>query len=97
MAEVDALLLDDADAQAADDDEAAMPVGPLVSRPGDVWRLGRHRLLQGDARRPESYAELMATGESARLVLTDVPFNVAIRGHVTSNPPTASLRWPQAR
>jgi DNA modification methylase len=86
MAEVDAILLEDEDAaNAEEDEEATTPTGPPVSRPSDVWRLGRHRLLQGDARDPASYALLMASGEFARLVLTDVPYNVRIGGHVTSS------------
>jgi DNA modification methylase len=49
-----------------------------VSRPGDLWVLGRHRLLQADARDPASYERLMLSGEQARLVLTDEPYNVSI-------------------
>ena len=55
-----------------------------VSRPGDLWLLGRHRLLQADARDPASYERLMLPGEQARLVLTDEPYNVPNVGHVTS-------------
>jgi hypothetical protein len=85
MAEVDALLIEDADAAGvAEAEEATTPTGPPVSRPGDVWRLGRHRLLQGDARDAVSYAQLLR-GEVARLVFTDVPYNVRIAGHVSSN------------
>ena len=65
-------------------EEAMTPTGPPVSRPGDVWRLGRRRLLQGDARDAVSYAQLLR-GEVARLVFTDVPYNVRIAGHVSSN------------
>ncbi len=82
MAEVDALLLEDEDAE---EPEEVIPAGPRVSRLGDVWQLGRHRLVQGDARAACSYEELMLPGEVARLVLTDVPYNVPIGGHVTSN------------
>ena len=83
-AEIDALLLDD-DSETDDDDAAdCQPDAVAVSRPGDLWVLGRHRLLQGDARDPESYARVMQPDELARVVLTDVPFNVPIAGHVTS-------------
>ena len=84
--EIDALLLEvvDEDAHGAEDEEAAFPTGPPVSRHRDIWVLGRHRLLQGDARDLAIYVLLMAPGERARMVFTDVPFNVAIRGHVTS-------------
>jgi DNA modification methylase len=83
LAEADALLLDEE--EDAEEAVEVIPAGPLVSRAGDVWQLGRHRLLQGDARGPESYVQLMLPGEVARLVLTDVPYNVPIGGHVTSN------------
>lgn len=53
-----------------------------VSRMGDLWTLGRHRLICGDARNPEDYAKLLQ-GESADLIFTDPPYNVAIDGHVS--------------
>lgn len=53
-----------------------------VSRLGDVWVLGRHRLVCGDARDPGAYAALMSD-EKARMVFADVPFNVKVSGHVT--------------
>ena len=56
--------------------------GPAVSVHGDLWELGRHRLLCGDARRREDYATLMA-GEPADLIFTDPPYNVPIGGHVS--------------
>ncbi|MBG6119029.1 MULTISPECIES: site-specific DNA-methyltransferase [unclassified Sphingobium] len=48
---------------------------------GDLWILGHHRLLCGDTRRPESFAQLMGD-DRARLVFSDPPFNVKINGHV---------------
>src|SRR5262249_14582063 len=56
--------------------------GPAVSRPGDVWELGRHRLVCGDALRPETYVRLLG-GDTAQMVATDPPYNVRIHGHVT--------------
>lgn len=44
-------------------------------KPGDVWLLGRHRLLCGDATKPEDVEKLM-DGKKANLVLTDPPYNV---------------------
>jgi len=43
--------------------------------PGDVWTLGRHRLICGDATDAETVRKLMA-GRKANLVLTDPPYNV---------------------
>jgi len=86
LAEVDALLLDDDEVDEEPDPNASTALsGAPISRPGDVWRLGRHRLAQGDARAAESYQRLMLPGEEARMIYTDVPFNVPIGGHVTSN------------
>jgi DNA modification methylase len=55
--------------------------GPAVSRLGDVWTLGKHRLVCGDARDANAYGVLMQ-GEKARMVITDPPFNLPIDGHV---------------
>lgn len=53
-----------------------------VSREGDLWLLGRHRLLCGDARLAENYSRLL-DGEVADLIFTDPPYNVAIDRNVT--------------
>ncbi len=45
--------------------------GPAISRPGDLWRLGPHRLLCGSALEPQSYDALLA-GEKAASVFTDI-------------------------
>lgn len=52
---------------------------PAVSKPGDVWLLGRHRLVVGDSTLPETYDILMA-GQKANLVVTDPPYNVNYEG-----------------
>jgi len=39
--------------------------------PGDIWVLGDHRLVQGDACDPDAYDRLMVEGEMATFVLTD--------------------------
>ena len=54
----------------------------IVCKPGDLWQLGRHRLLCGDALERNSYTCLMEN-ERAMLVVTDPPYNVPIRGHVS--------------
>ena len=65
-----------------DDNVPAVATVP-VTRVGDVWILGRHRLICGDARMGEVYARLMPAGEVARVITTDPPFNVPVLGHVT--------------
>lgn len=60
------------------------PESVAVSRPGDLWVLGEHRLLCGDCLQPETWRRLMQ-GDQARLCLTDPPYNVKIAGHVSSS------------
>ena len=50
---------------------------PTMSQAGDVWLLGRHRLVCGDSTLPETYTVLM-DGKRANLVLTDPPYNVDV-------------------
>lgn len=50
---------------------------PTMSQVGDVWLLGRHRLICGDSTLPETYTKLM-DGKRANLVLTDPPYNVDV-------------------
>ena len=80
--EVDVVLDMTADAKSdrhGDDDIPA--VGPTVSQPGNLWRLGNHRLLCGNALESVCYGTLLG-GAKAALVITDPPYNVAINGHV---------------
>lgn len=82
IAEIDFTL--EAASNSHDDDEADhIPAleHAAVSQHGDVWQLGRHRLLCGDARSEADYHLLMAD-DQARLVFTDPPYNVPIDGHV---------------
>jgi len=55
--------------------------GPAVSRDGDIWELGPHRLICGNALLPEICDALM-DGQKAQMVFTDPPYNVPIDGHV---------------
>lgn len=58
------------------------PKTPTVSEVGDLWSLGAHRLLCGDARDPACFDVLMC-GDRARTIFTDPPYNVPIQGHVS--------------
>jgi DNA modification methylase len=58
-----------------DDDEVPEEAVAVVSRPGDLWVLGEHRVLCGDATDPESYVHLLS-GERADMVFIDPPYNV---------------------
>ena len=52
---------------------------PTFTKSGDVWTLGRHRLVCGDSTKKETYAVLM-DGIKANLVITDPPYNVNYKG-----------------
>ena len=54
---------------------------PERCSPGDVWQLGSHRLICGDALDPLT-VDLLMQGEVARMVFTDPPYNLRIDGHV---------------
>ena len=58
-------------------DEEAIPElsETAISRPGDVWILGNHRLVCGDATQPSSYEQLLA-GQRVQMIWSDLPYNV---------------------
>jgi len=64
--------------------EPPVPAVPAkaVSRAGDIWHLGPHRLICGDAQDPRTLTALMGE-ERADMLFTDPPYNVPIRGHVS--------------
>jgi DNA modification methylase len=85
LAEID-LVLDEAgeaDPAGSDAPEDAVPLvtGAPVTRMGDLWHLGRHKLLCGDTRHGGDMKRLLGD-EQVDLVFTDPPYNVAIDGHV---------------
>lgn len=83
--EIDLVISDLAAARAKDDTEETLPEpgpGPAVSQPGDLWQIGPHRLICGDATDASTYDRLMA-GEKAQMVFSDPPYNVPIDGHVS--------------
>lgn len=59
-----------------DSEAEAQKIGTAVTKPGDVWIMGRHRLCCGDATKPGDYEKLMA-GALADLVWTDPPYGVS--------------------
>ena len=63
------------------DDTVPVPVGPPVSQLGDLWELGVHRLVCGNALERDALSTLMR-GDEAQMVISDPPFNVPIQGHV---------------
>jgi hypothetical protein len=53
----------------------------VITRNGDLWLLGEHKLICADARNSAAYSALMAD-EKARIVFADPPYNVPVDGHV---------------
>lgn len=81
--EIDLMLTDHEGPEPSNggDDDVVLPVGTLVSQPGDIWQLGPHRLLCGDARDATAARAFMGE-ERVSMVLTDPPYNVKVQGHV---------------
>jgi hypothetical protein len=82
LAEVDIVLdearesaTDGADASIEDNIPAYRHEKPAVTQPGDLWILGRHKLICGDAREAGAYAALLGN-EAVDLICTDPPYNV---------------------
>ncbi|WP_108775593.1 site-specific DNA-methyltransferase [Lactimicrobium massiliense] len=67
----------DKDIEEDDFDVEAELKKPTVTKPGDLWFLGRHKILCGDSTKEETYHTLMGD-EKANLVLTDPPYNVNV-------------------
>jgi DNA modification methylase len=80
MGEIDVVL------GGAIDEEDALPlvneVDPPMTKFGDLWRLGDHRLLCADALKVESYERLMGQ-QRAQMIFTDPPWNIAIEDNVS--------------
>lgn len=62
-----------------DPDKAAEEVQEPVTKPGDVWLLGRHRLMCGDSTNIDDVLRLMG-GKQADMIFTDPPYNVDYEG-----------------
>jgi hypothetical protein len=83
LEEIDQIVLGDDTEGAEQGSLAPEPGAVLVARRGDIFRLGDHRIICGDATDPAVLARLMEGDSSARLVLTDEPYNVPIAHNVT--------------
>ena len=77
--ELSDLFKDDADVQEDDFDVDAELEKPTFSKTGDVWTLGRHRLVCGDSTKTDTF-EVLMNGRKANLVVTDPPYNVNYEG-----------------
>lgn len=82
-AEIDIILDQPEDQVEGNDpaDEAIEPPTSPVSRTGDLWHLGKHRLICGSSLESDIWARLL-DGAKATMAFVDPPFNVRISGHV---------------
>src|SRR5436305_1946353 len=86
MGEIDLRIASLEDVPDQDDDPADAlpepPTGSPVSKIGDLWLLGRHRVLCGSALDAAAFTALLSD-ERAAMVFTDPPYNVPIDGHAS--------------
>src|SRR5436190_3152956 len=84
LPEID-ILIGELSLAANDNDPADAVVevaaGPAISRLGDIWDIGSHRLICGDSTKPETFQQLLGDAR-AQMVFSDPPYNVPISGHV---------------
>ena len=73
----DLLSLDDGEAQEDNFDVDAELAKPCVAKTGDVWHLGKHRVICGDSTLPETYERLLGS-EKVDLVCTDPPYMIQL-------------------
>jgi DNA modification methylase len=71
----DNLLEFDGDVEATEADDEVPEVLDSITKPGDLWLLGEHRVLCGDSTKSEDVARLM-DGQTANMIFTDPPYNV---------------------
>ena len=96
IAEIDGILETVNPEESGDPGDDVIPDdAPSRVGPGDVWQLGAHRLVCGDALDPNVMATLMRD-EQARMVFTDPPYNVPIDGHVGGSGKTKHREFAMA-
>jgi DNA modification methylase len=81
IGEIDLILQEAAAEQKVEEELVEISPGPAVTKPGDIWVLGNHRLICGNALDEATYSALM-DGRKADVVFADPPYNVKIDGNV---------------
>ena len=96
MAEID-LMIEGLDEEPEADEADALPAvqSEAVSKAEDIWLLGKHKLLCGDAL-IAAHLELLMDGRRANAVFTDPPYNVPISGFATGNGKTRHRNFAMA-
>ncbi|HEY5027835.1 MAG TPA: ParB/Srx family N-terminal domain-containing protein [Candidatus Angelobacter sp.] len=88
--EIDLILEEGRAEQDKDDVIETDETAPAVTQPNDLWKLGKHRILCGNALHESSFAELMGN-RRANIVFADVPYNVAIDQNVCGRAHIATM------
>jgi hypothetical protein len=96
MAEIDLRIASLGEVEAEDDPaDQIQAAGPAVTKPGDIWILGKHRIICGSAIEAATYDALLE-GKRANLIFTDPPYNVPVQGHVSGNGATHHREFAMA-
>lgn len=83
IGEIDHLIESSAPEEDGDPEDDVIPTeAPARCKVGDIWQLGPHRLICGNALDPKVISALMQ-GEAAQMAFTDPPYNVPVQGHVS--------------
>lgn len=94
--EIDSLMETVAPEDTGDPEDDVLPeVAPTRVAPGDIWQLGPHRLICGDALDGQVISDLM-DGQLVRMVFADPPYNVPIDGHVGNSGKTQHREFAMA-
>jgi len=78
--QIDGVFSDEADPLDEFVDQPA-PDTVAITQVGDMWQLGKHRILCGNARKQEDL-DLLVADQTVSMVLTDAPYNVKVNGHI---------------
>jgi DNA modification methylase len=75
--ELNRIMSGDVEQGLTDPDDVPLPPDEAITKPGDIWVLGNHRLMCGDSSKPEDLDRLL-DGATIHLVNTDPPYNVKV-------------------
>ena len=94
--ELQELLADDGTEGLVDPDDIPEPPDEAITKPGDLWVLGNHRLLCADSSKAEDVDRLLA-GAPIHLVNTDPPYNVKVEPRSNNAIAAGNSSFPEAK
>jgi len=92
--QVDSIISDFAERESNPEDEIPAITEAAIAQPGDLFHLGNHRLIVGDARDGNVYDRLMKS-ELAEMAFLDPPYNVPIQGNAAGHGRTKYREFPK--